>query len=264
MALQDHFRPPLSIRRHWHAFHNAWATYIASDLNQLLPEGYFAEPNVQFGIEIDVATFEESPQAYSLDVPPQDIEAAVPLSTDAGWAPPAPTQTVPFPLVTDTVEVLLYNSDAGPTLVGAIELVSPANKDRPAHRDAFVAKCETYLQQGMGLVVVDVVTGRRANLHDEFLARLRDVGASRLDTELYAVAYRPVQHDGEPHLDMWQETLAVGRSLPTMPLWLRGTLCLPVVLDRTYARTCREQRIMVDGAASSGDPPEGFSNGEGL
>jgi hypothetical protein len=48
MMLQDHFRPPLSTRRHWHAFHNAWATYIASDLNTKLPEGYFAEPNVQF------------------------------------------------------------------------------------------------------------------------------------------------------------------------------------------------------------------------
>jgi hypothetical protein len=31
MGLLDHFRPPLSNRLHWHAFHNAWATYIASD-----------------------------------------------------------------------------------------------------------------------------------------------------------------------------------------------------------------------------------------
>ncbi len=46
MGLLDHFHPPLSSRRHWHAFHNAWATYIASDLNRKLPEGYFAEPNV--------------------------------------------------------------------------------------------------------------------------------------------------------------------------------------------------------------------------
>ena len=59
MVLLDHFHPPLSVRRHWHAFHNAWSTYIASELNQRLPQGYFAEPNVQFGIEIDVAAFEE-------------------------------------------------------------------------------------------------------------------------------------------------------------------------------------------------------------
>ncbi|MEN8219958.1 MAG: hypothetical protein ABFS56_27140 [Pseudomonadota bacterium] len=66
MALQDHFHPPLSTLRHWQAFHNAWATYIASDLNHRLPYGYFAEPNVQFGIEIDVATFEEGEYVSSL------------------------------------------------------------------------------------------------------------------------------------------------------------------------------------------------------
>ena len=62
MVLLDHFHPPLSVRRHWHSFHNAWATYIASALNQQLPQGYFAESNVQYGIEIDVAAFEEGIQ----------------------------------------------------------------------------------------------------------------------------------------------------------------------------------------------------------
>ncbi len=31
--------------------------------------------------------------------------------------------------------------------------------------------------------------------------------------------------------------------LPTMPLWLRGDICLPVDLQATYEVTCREQRI---------------------
>src|SRR5947209_7848969 len=53
VTLRDHFRPPLGTQRHWHSFHGAWATAIAAGLNQRLPEGYFAEPNVQFGIEID-------------------------------------------------------------------------------------------------------------------------------------------------------------------------------------------------------------------
>jgi hypothetical protein len=113
MPLQDHFHPPLSARRHWHAFHNAWATYLASDLNRRLPPGYFAESNVQFGIEIDVAAFQEAPN-----------------SAGESWQPPRPTHTIPFPLVTDTVEVLLFRDEGGPTLAGAIELVSPANKDR--------------------------------------------------------------------------------------------------------------------------------------
>ena len=55
MPLLDHFRPPLSERRYRHSFLSAWATYISSQFNTLLPAGYFAEANVQYGVEIDVA-----------------------------------------------------------------------------------------------------------------------------------------------------------------------------------------------------------------
>src|SRR5262245_9728908 len=156
--LQDHFQPPLSLRRHWHAFHNAWATYLASDLNQRLPEGYFAEANVQFGIQIDVAAFEE-PGALPQVAPSDGHDPSA--GSHGGWAVPAPTLTVSIALLTDLVEVLVFDREAGPTLAGAIELVSPANKDRPAHRDAFVTKCAVYLQQGIGLILVDVVTDRK-------------------------------------------------------------------------------------------------------
>src|SRR4051812_26054506 len=128
MPLQDHFHPPLSLRRHWHAFHNAWATYLSSQLNRLLPPGYFAEPNVKFGIEIDVATFDE-----------HDGDRKIPESAN-GWNPPAPVRTIPFSLATDVVEVRVFNTAGGPELAGVIELVSPANTDRPEQREAFVAK----------------------------------------------------------------------------------------------------------------------------
>jgi hypothetical protein len=233
VRIQDHFRPPLSARRHWHSFHNAWATYLASDLNSRLPEGYFAEANVQFGIEIDVATFEESEGG----------------ALSSGWSPPAPVQTIPFVLATDAVEVLVYDSTAGPVLAAAMELVSPANKDRAAHRDAFVAKCETYLQGGAGLIIVDLVTDRKGNLHDELLARIAP-SASRLETDLYAAAYRPVESGGQTSLEVWQQPLNVGGELPTMPLCLRGGLTLPAELAATYERTCREQRVPVPAVAT--------------
>src|SRR5258708_29032267 len=85
MPLRDHFRPPLSLRRHYHSFHNGWASCIAAALNLQLPDGFVAEPNVQFGIEIDIGTFEEAGASWSRGVP--------------GWTPPAPTATVPLPLV---------------------------------------------------------------------------------------------------------------------------------------------------------------------
>jgi Protein of unknown function (DUF4058) len=241
--LQDHFRPPLSMRRHWHAFHNAWATYIASDLNTRLPESYFAEPNVQFGIEIDVAAFEESQAAL------EDVSLRLPIAPLAdqppAWLPPEPTQTVPFLPTAETVEISIFGAEAGPKLAGAIELVSPANKDRLGHREAFVSKCETYLRQGIGVIVVDVVTVRQANLHGELLARLTEGKVSSNKLSLYAVAYRPVERAGQPTIDIWQAELAIGNPLPLLPLWLQGQICLPVDLAATYERTCREQRIGV-------------------
>jgi hypothetical protein len=214
MPLQDHFRPPLSLRRHWHAFHNAWATYISSDLNARLPEGYFAEPNVQFGIEIDVATFEESGESAG--------------GAAGSWTPPSPSLTNPFSIVTDVVEVVVFESTGGPVLTGAIELVSPAKKDRPAHREAFVSKCETLLQTGLGLVVVDIVTVRGGSVHHE----------------LSATAYRPVEHEGEGSLNIWNQTLDLGVALPVLPLYLKSGPCLSIDLEATYERTRREQRLV--------------------
>lgn len=239
MGLHDHFRPPLEGRRHWHAFHNGWATAIAAALNERLPPDYFAEPNVQFGIEIDVATFEDAAAATGRDA------GLVTAGNGASetFAPPAPTLTVPFPFLTDVAEVLVYGTQAGPVLAGAIELVSPANKDRASHREAFVSKCQAYLQQGVGLVIVDIVTNRSADLHQMLIARVAPGTESALVSDLYATAYRPVERSGQPALDVWESALGLSQPLPTMPLWLRGELCLPVELDATYERACREQRI---------------------
>jgi hypothetical protein len=229
MPLLDHFRPPLSVQRHWHAFHNSWATFLAAQLNRRLPAHYFAEANVQFGVEIDVATFEEAPGAAAGHL-------------HEGWTAPAPTLTMPIAVLSDLVEVLVFSGQAGPTLVGAVELVSPSNKDRPAHRTAFTAKCAAYLQQGVGLVVVDVVTGRWANLHQDLLAYLGAPDPPPM-ADLYAAAYRPVERAGQPSLDIWHVALTLGGPLPTMPLWLPGHLCLPLDLGEAYERTCRELRL---------------------
>ncbi len=188
--------------------------------------GYFAEANVQFGIEIDVAAFEE----------PHSI------TPDLNWNPPPPDSSLTVEFSGPVVEVGIFSRSGGPTLAGAIELVSPANKDRPASRDAFVSKCAAYLQAGVGLVIVDVVTERSADLHGELLARLGSIDHGTREA-LSASAYRPVERDGAGNLDVWHSPLAIGLDLPTLPLWLRGGLCLPVELEATYERTCSEQRL---------------------
>lgn len=227
MPLLDHFRPPLSTRRHWHSFHNAWSSTLKTDLNRILPEGYFAEANVQFGIEIDVAVQEQVPAVCSNEA--------------AAWMPKSPTLTVPFQPTTDAIEVLVLSTREGPILVGAIELVSPANKDRSTSKEAFVSKCETYLNQGIGLVIVDVVTTLSANLHGELMQRIRMEPATL--SPLYATAYRAVDQDGNPVLEIWQEELCIDAALPTLPLWLKGGLCLPIELEKTYEQTRIDSRL---------------------
>ena len=46
-------------------------------------------------------------------------------------------------------------------LVAVVELVSPSNKDRPESRRAFAAKTAAYLQRGVGLIILDIVTGQQ-------------------------------------------------------------------------------------------------------
>jgi hypothetical protein len=234
MPLRDHFHSPLVDIRHWHSFHNAWATYLAENLNSKLPPGYFAEPHVQFGIEIDVATLRDPL------IPSQNFSSQTPAT--ASWTPPAPTAVIDFPFITDIIEVLVFSGKSGPELAGAIELVSPANKDRPSSRDAFVAKCRNYLQQALGLVIVDTVTSFRTNLHHELLVALSHEHGNNAPESIYCSAYRVVEIDST-RLQVWNQPLQLMDSLPTLPLWLGHDLCLAVDLETTYERTCQQLRI---------------------
>lgn len=260
MPLLDHFHPPLKEFVGWHSFHHTWCTLIAINLNRLLPDDYRATPHVQYGIEIDVAAYvnpsnraspktlrEVATMPYLATVTPARSQSTSPN----GWQPPPPARVLPFALLNESVEVLIYTSLTNPSLVGAVELVSESNKDRSAERQAFIAKCEAYLRQGVGLVIVDIVTSRRANLHRELMMRLGEAPATERQPQLYTTAYRPFQQEEQTNLAVWQEPLSLGQSLPTMPLWLRREFCAPLNLEATYVETCQALRIPVAVAEST-------------
>ena len=150
MPLRDHFRPPLDDESSWEGFHGGWPMMIVADLVKRLPSRYVAAPRVQLGasVEIDVATYEQdgsdavSPRVWNVE---QDESGSVATTT---WAPPQATLAVAADLpAQDEYEVRVYDTRRGRRLVAAVELVSPANKDRPEHRRAFVAKCAGLLQE---------------------------------------------------------------------------------------------------------------------
>jgi Protein of unknown function (DUF4058) len=243
MPLLDHFHPPLKGRRHWESFHARWTVGMSDALNERwLPQDYYAEVQTHNPrVEIDVATYEEAVSTASR----QDRGGtATATRTSQVWTPPAPPLTLPavFP---HSFEVRVFSTiPGGPTLVGAIELLSPGNKQDLANRRAFVSKCLSYLTQGVSLVIVDIVSSRRANLHRRLMRAMKAPEQALLDEGiLYAVAYRPTVRRRKNQIDLWPEHLAVGRSLPTMPLRLTGDLFVPVELEATYTEACKRLRI---------------------
>src|ERR1700693_3697218 len=163
MPLLDHFHPPLSDDRHWESFHASWANEIMATLNQgVLPPGYFAETQVHFGsrVEVDVASLQRPEMSSASPANNGAVAVQTWSATDVLMMPAV------FP---DEIEVQIIQKSGGPTLVGAIELISPRNKDRQEARRAFATKCVAYLQLGVGVLIVDIVTERQANLHDELI-----------------------------------------------------------------------------------------------
>ena len=242
MPLLDHFNPPLAPTRHWESFHSQWASAIATALNQqLLPKNYFAEVQVHVGsrVEVDVATFERDDRR-SHDEPD---EGGVAVMRPKVWSPPVAAISMPA-LYPDSIEVLVYGLESGYTLVGAVELVSPGNKDRAETRRAFAAKCATYLQQGVGLITVDVVTHRAGNPHNDLVDLL--AAGERFfvdDPGLYAVAYRPIRRPNDERIDVWPSRLELGHTLPLLPLALDKGICIPLDLEPTYAEACQRSRL---------------------
>jgi hypothetical protein len=218
---------------------------IVIDLNRKLPKRYVAEPQIHLGssIEIDVATYEES-EADSLSGDKGDHGGVA----TAVWAPPEPTLAVATDLPdADEYEVRVYDTVSGRRLVAAVELVSPANKDRPEHRRAFVAKCATLLQNHVCVAIVDLVTTRSSNLYGELLELFGQIDPDLTDIPppLYAVSSRWALAPSVKNwlLETWLHPLSVGQSLPTLPLWLAANLAVPLDLEASYAETCRVLRI---------------------
>ncbi len=243
MPLLDHFHQPTKKRLPWTALHSGWATYLASNLiERWLPSPFLAVEHTYRGteIEIDVATY-ETPHASSVS----GNGGVVTKRRRRTWTAPAPRATVPFEFP-DCFEVLVYTDDDGWELVGAIELVSEKNKDRPGRRRSFIRKCAALLERGVSVVILDIVTSRHFNLHNQLLQSLGATGGGLLakDVTIYASAYRPLQRGDQTELEVWAEPCILGAALPTMPLRLTGDLIVPVEFEATYQEICRRRNVI--------------------
>ena len=243
MPLRDHFHPPISKRSSWEGFHGGWPMRIVEELAPKLPQGFVAEPRVHLGnyYEIDVSAFEEDAGSASLD-PAATGSGSLATSLEAS---PAPTLTIDAEFPDQyAYEVLIFDLARERRLVAAIEIVSPANKDRPESRQLFIAKCFNLLRQGVCVSIIDLVTTRQFNLYAELLALLeRTDPALNPPPALYAVTCRKRSGGRRTKLDSWFRPLTIGQPLPSLPVWLSETQTVSLDLEPSYEETCRILRV---------------------
>ena len=122
---------------------------------------------------------------------------------------------------------------------------SPGNKDRAGHRQAFAVKCASYLCRGISLIVIDIVTSRRENLHNEIMHVLGHGRNFALpaETTLYGVAYRPIVRDQHEQIEIWPSTLEIGQTFASPSAALNAEICLPIDLEATYTIACQRRRL---------------------
>lgn len=237
MPILDHFFSPLHAED-WPGVQTCWLASLAGNLNRRwLPSDYRAGVERYHGPEyaFDVLVVREPQPSYTPGLSGSQDDFNFP-ACDAV----VPGVVAPHGRVTVR--------RAGGELVAVIEIVSPGNKDRREAREGFAGKVRACLQAGIALMVADIVTEYRFNLHNLW------AGGEPCDTPrlsdpqkpLNVTAYRPVvPEDGSfrSRVEMWLRPLEVGDELPTLPLCIREDLAVPVELERTYSEACEDLRL---------------------
>ena len=155
----------------------------------------------------------------------------------------APTLTIEAELSDlDEYAIRIYDEPRGRRLVATLEILSPLNKDRPESRELFLGKVQSLLREGVSVTIIDLVTTRRSNLYAELLYALDRTDPSITDdpAPTYTVTLRNRRPGGsKARLDTWYCPLAIGDSLPSIPICLSSAQHVLLPRETSYEESCR-------------------------
>lgn len=150
-------------------------------------------------------------------------------------------QRSPDPLPEDLDEDRIYAfkadrlgvHDQRDQLVAVVDIVSPGNKAFETEMHTFVSAAAAFITQGVHLLVIDLFPpgdrdpqGIHKAIWDVFTEG--DFGLPA-DRRLTLASYK-----AGPNLEAFIETVAVGDSLPDMPIFLKPRIRVPAPLEATY------------------------------
>jgi hypothetical protein len=120
--------------------------------------------------------------------------------------------------------------------VAVVEVVSPGNRSTRQALDQFTRKAADFLEQGIHLLVIDLIPPGRFDpngIHGAIWDYVAGMDYSPpVDKPLTVVAY-----ESDLVFRAYVEPVAVGDPLPDMPLFLEPGDWVPVPLERSYQTT---------------------------
>ena len=124
---------------------------------------------------------------------------------------------------------------SGHRLVALLEIISPANKDRPLNVESVAARAADALNSAVNLLIVDLLPPGPYDpqgMHAVIRQRLE-----QSDEPYDLPAAEPLtlaSYAAGPRVEVYLEHLKAGSTLPPMPLFLRRDRYVNVPLEATY------------------------------
>jgi Protein of unknown function (DUF4058) len=215
----------------FHDFHQGWSWMIRQALNGILPSDHYAVVE-QCAVTSESARYE--PDVVTLQTDVLDSES----SGVALAAPPQTTRRMRADLDAYTAKknIVVIRHVSRDRIVAIIELISPGNKSSIRDTKQFVTKVEDLLRREIHVMLVDLFPPSRTNpygIHDAIWQNFDSHDPLPIDPakSLLAVSY---ENHGDGVLEAYIEPLAIGDSIPDMPIFLRPGGCVMVPLEATY------------------------------
>jgi hypothetical protein len=230
MPVQDWTRVDAGI---FHSFHNAWITEINNALNGgILPRDYYALMEQHAGRAVaDVLTL----HASRPNGEPPSSKGGIAVAE----APPkVRRELTAIEAYRQLRRTLAIRHITGHRLIALVEIVSPANKDRPESVNTFVTKAIEALDMGIHVFLLDLLP---PGLHDP--SGMHGAVWGHFDQEPYDLpADEPLtvaSYAAGPPPKAYLEHFTVGSALRDMPLFLQSDRYVLVPLEQTYQAAYR-------------------------
>lgn len=220
----------------FHDFHSSWIIHLKETLNGgLLPDGFYALAEQHAGrVVADVLTLQVGDPDASSGLGSSSV-AVVDAPPKAGRKVVA-SESATYRMRQRSLAIRHVSNHR---LIAILEIVSSANKDRQSSVDDFVDKAHAALRLGCHLLIIDLIPSGAYDpdgMHEAIWAPFRDPGeVAETSSKPFVLAAYEARRLPEAYV----ESVAVGDTLPDMPLFLDIGRYINVPLEATYAAAYR-------------------------